>query len=114
MIDLDRHYEKIYAAYLEITILHQPLKFTIREIDNVVAIDCMLCNCKKFVDIYWVEHWFSTKGECQKYIDGMNRKTGLTMIDYFKNRFNLSEKFVLNNKRNLQKLIYYIKRYKEC
>lgn len=114
MIDLNKHYEKIYAAYLEITILHQPLKFTIREINNEFAIGCMVNNCKRFTDVYWIEHWFTTKGECQMYIDKMNKKTKLTMIDYFKHRFNLSEKFVLCNKRNLQKMIYYIKRCKKC
>lgn len=114
MIDLNKHYDKIYAAYLEITIFHQPLKFTMREIDNKLAIGYMVHNCKRFTDVYWIEHWFPTRAECQAYIDKMNKNKKLTMIDYFKHRFNLTETFVLTNKRNLQKMIYYIKRCKEC
>ena len=113
MINPNRYYEKIYAAYLEITILHQPLKYTIREIDNAWSINYMISMHKKYPNIYQIEHWFNTKGECQSYIDQMNKNLNATMIDYFKHRFNVTKAFVLLNKRGLQKLIFYIKKCKK-
>ena len=112
MLDLSRIYKKIYVAYLELTDNHKILKFTMHEINNEVKINEQIELYKTKKNIYWLNHWFDNIIDCQKYIDLMNKNPNITMVDYYKHRFNITERFVLYNKRKLQKMVFYIKKFK--
>lgn len=113
MIDISRTPEKIYSVFLEISMNNKPLKFSMREIDDVQNIIDFMIEYRKENKIYEINHWFSNKEDCQRCIDMLNKSMSqkeYTMIDYFVYRFNVKRRFVLNNKRLFQKLIYTIRK----